>query len=128
MNIEWNHKSIKIKDIRKLNNLYAIRLDYRNSSPLKSETLFIKDTIFNERLESYFLKPIDKISRKEILEVYWNFYITKGYYVKIENGELIKHPQNENKYYVSFLDIEGDLSMLPTKENTDKKNIQQLNS
>ena len=119
-NLDWTHKNVSLLDIRKLNKLYVIKLAKQDILPfedklrLQSEpitsSLFVNERIFEERLTSYFLKDISRISRDEIINVRWNMYITKGYYIKLnESGEIIKHNQDENKYYVSYLEIDGAL-------------------
>jgi len=118
--IDWTHKEISIVDIRKLNKLYVIRILLCNPNqaykpiteiePIEKTSLFIKDTIFEERLRSYFLKDITKISREEILGVKWNMYISKGYFIKInENGETEQFDHDPEKWYVSYLEISGPL-------------------
>ena len=62
---DWTHKKARISDIRKLHNLYAI------TTNMITTPILIKDTIFNERIESYFLKDHKQISREEILGVNW---------------------------------------------------------
>ena len=109
-NIDWTHSNIYIKDLRKLNKLYVIKISDPNSSVQIESPLFIKDTIFEERLKSYFLKDTNNISREEILKVKWNMYITKGYFIKIdENGDIEKINRDLDKWYISFLEIEGPL-------------------
>lgn len=104
----WTHQDVSIKDIRKLNKLYVIRVELHNGYDPINSALFVKDTIFEERLKSYFLKDISQISREEILSVKWNMYITKGHYIKIgEDGTISEHPQDNNKWYVSYLEIAG---------------------
>lgn len=114
-NLDWTHTKVRIKDIRKLNKLYAI---YTDVSELNADTtygeaigmLFVKDSIFEDRLKSYFLKDISKITREDILGKMWNFYLTKGYFVKVnENGELEIFQHDKNKWYVSYLEIDGEL-------------------
>lgn len=111
-NLNWTHIDVTIKDIRKLNKLYVLYTDISVSQMATGlpniGPVFVKDTIFEERLKSYFLK--DKISRDEILSVKWNFYVTKGYFIKInEIGDIEKFPHDENKWYVSYLEIAGEL-------------------
>lgn len=120
-NIDWTHKELSIEDIRKLNKLYVIKVqgpqksvrdiidnDFYNA--VTQTVLFVKDMIFETRLESYFLKPITQISREEILSVKWNMYLTKGYYVKIdEEGNIEKFPNTPDRWYVSYLEIAGPL-------------------
>jgi len=122
-NIDWTHKSIIIKDVRKLNKLYVIKV-YDPDRPSQIDMpLFVKDTIFEERLKSYFLKPVDKISRDEILNSRWNMYITKGYYIKVdENNDIQKFNNDPEKWYVSYLEIEGALAnFLPRYEYKEKE-------
>lgn len=109
---DWTHKSVQIKDIRKLSEFYIFTIS--NTEGITDPDgfgvpLMVKDTIFEERLKSYFLKDISKISREEILEVKWNMYITKGYFVKITYKEIIPHDMDSEKYYVSYLEIDGEL-------------------
>ncbi len=109
--LDWTHKNIKITDIRKLNNrLFVISINDPLSSEKINQPLFVKEIIFKERLKSYFLKDAYKVTREEILSVDWNLYMTKGYYVKLdEKGNIIKYDHDPNKWYISFLEIAGDL-------------------
>lgn len=117
-NHNWTHSNVAIVDIRKLNKLYAIKIN--DVTP----TLFVKDTIFDERLKSYFLK--DNITRDEILGVKWNMFITQGYYVKINaSGEIEKfgqRPTEKDKWFVSYLEIDGPLGTFDSihKEKEEK--------
>jgi hypothetical protein len=109
-NLDWTHTNVKIIDIRRLYRIYVISINKPDADPpLELMTpLFVKDVILKERLESYFLKDMYKISREEILSVSWNMYITKGYYIKInERGETEKFEHDLNKWYISYLEIAG---------------------
>lgn len=109
-NIDWTHFKVKIIDIRKLSKLYVIKINDPVLGERFSPPLFVKDVIFEERLKSYFLKDISQISREEILGVNWNMYITKGYYIKInERGEADRFSHDLEKWYVSYLEIDGPL-------------------
>jgi hypothetical protein len=109
-NTDWTHKGIKIVDIRKLAKLYVIRVQDLLTAIQIESPLFVKDNIFEERLKAYFLKEMSQISRYEILPLSWNMYITKGYYIKInERGDVDKFPHDPEKWYVSYLEIDGPL-------------------
>lgn len=106
--LDWTHRNVTIRDIRKLNKLYVIKIELPAMYDQIDVALFVKDTIFEERLKSYFLKDITQISREDILNVKWNMYITKGHYIKIgEDGAISEHIQDTNKWYVSYLEIAG---------------------
>lgn len=106
--LNWTHLNVAIQDIRKLNKLYVIKIELPKNYESIDSALFVKDNIFEERLKSYFLKDISQISREDILSVHWNMYITKGHYIKIsEDGSVSEHPQDQNKWYVSYLEIAG---------------------
>jgi len=108
-NLDWTHTGIKITDIRKLNRLYVITISEFSITPVE-HPLFVKDVIFEERLKSYFLKDAYKVTREEILSVNWNMYITKNYYIKInDDGSVSKFEHDLNKWYVSYLEIDGKL-------------------
>ncbi len=107
MKLDWTHKDVTITDIRKISNLYIISI---NNEEITSP-LLVNEKIFNERLKLFFLKEPHRISREEILSVKWNMYITKGYYIKVqEGGEIKKFEIDENKFYVSYLEISGPLA------------------
>jgi hypothetical protein len=109
-NIDWTHKNIVIKDVRKLNKLYVLKINDPMAASQIDSPLFVKDTIFEERLKSYFLKDMVNITREEILSVKWNMYITKGYYIKVnEKGDIEKFNHDLEKWYISYLEIEGPL-------------------
>lgn len=124
MELDWTHRDVKITDVRKINKLYVLTVDQDVGN------LLVSDQIFSERLESYFLKSIDRIDRRDILDTKWNMHITKGYYVKIVSQviplasladplsgnvptkivyDLQKHPGEEERWYVSYLEIAGEL-------------------
>jgi hypothetical protein len=109
-NIDWTHTGITIKDIRKLTKLYVIKIQDPMAAEQIESALFVKDTIFEERLKSYFLKDMAKITREEILAVTWNMHITKGYYIKInDHGDVEEFNHDPEKWYVSYLEIDGPL-------------------
>jgi len=100
----WTHKSVTIHDIRLFYKLYVI---YTNAMRIESP-LFINKNIFEDRLNSYFLGKV--CTREEILSLKWNMYITQDYYVKVDGaGNINKIPGTKDKWYVSYLDIEGPL-------------------
>jgi hypothetical protein len=107
---DWTHFGVKITDIRKLPEFYIFTIDDSNID----SALIVRAKIFEDRLEPYFLKTIDKISRAEILGLNWNMYISKGYYLKIGKGETQKFDMDIDKYYVSYLEIEGPLGSFQT--------------
>jgi hypothetical protein len=110
-NLDWTHKTIKIIDIRKLNKLYVISIiNPKEKHQTVDQPLFVKDTIFEERLKSYFLKDLLRVTREEIMSVFWNMYITKGHFIKIDElGNVTEFSHDENKWYVSYLEIDGEL-------------------
>lgn len=119
---DWTHTSVKILDIRKLAKLYVLYTDIMTDNiynhnkdiviPAKPiGPLFVNAKIFEERLTPYFLKDVHRITREDVLGVTWNMYITKGCFVKIDkDGSIKEFPQiDKEKYYVSYLEIAGDL-------------------
>jgi len=122
--IDWTHKEVTIEDIRKLNKLYVIKINDPFSIEKIDTPLFVKDTIFEERLKSYFLKDVNHLTREQILSVKWNMYITKGYYIKIsENGGIEKFNQDPEKWYISYLEIDGPLGTINSVYNNKEKEI-----
>lgn len=119
---DWTHTQLRILDIRKINKLYAIKIDHIDIQ----QPLFVKDSIFEERLRSYFLKESSKISREDILNVYWNMYLSKGYYIKINhNGVIEKYDYDPEKWYVSYMEIDGHLGSfsIVCKEERERKQL-----
>ena len=111
--LDWTHIGVKITDIRKLAKLYVIYTDIGSLGrpPRYLGPLFVNSSIFEARLTTYFLKDISKISREDILSVQWNMYITQGKFIKIDKDcNIEEFPQeNKEKWYVSYLEIAGDL-------------------
>jgi len=105
--INWTHVCLHLTDIRKISEYYLLTI-----STFGPATVFtVKDKIFEERLRAYFLTDISKITREQILTVKWNFYISKGEYIKInKNGEIQKFKMDEDKSYISYLEIEGPIA------------------
>jgi hypothetical protein len=114
MNIEWTHKEVQIKDIRKVRKFYVISIDDKKiTSPL-----FVQHDIFEGRLNSYYLRGSGSISskydagnitREEVLSVKWNMVINKGHFIKIVDGNEEPVYKDEDKFYISFLEISGPL-------------------
>jgi hypothetical protein len=122
--LDWTHKRVRIEDIRKLYKLYAICITHPSANPPLQlmAPLFVKDIIFEERLRSYFLKDIYKISREEILNIEWNMYITKGHYIKInEKREIEEFHHDPEKWYISYLEISGPLAYFDSIYYKDKE-------
>jgi hypothetical protein len=123
--LDWTHKGTIITDIRKLNKskLYVIKVIDGETSVQIDSALFVRDIIFEERLKSYFIKDISRISREEILAVKWNMYITKGYYIKINKmGVVDEFKHDPDKWYISYLEIDGPLGLFTSifRENDEE--------
>ena len=108
-NINWTHEGIQLTDIRKVKKFYILSV---NDKKIKSP-LFVDHNIFDARLKSYFLTDrIDdcRISRADVLTLKWNMVITQGYFLKYDavggTQEVYKDP---DKFYISFLEIDGPL-------------------
>lgn len=107
--LDWTHKHAMLTDVRKLNDFYIFTIGDVD------KPLIVKKNIFEERLKQYFLvNNLDNISRKDIISLEWNFYITKGYYIKVvnETNDIEEYHMDPDKYYVSFLEIDGELGTL----------------
>jgi len=106
--LNWTHTEVTIKDIRKLYRLYALMLDDKNIPT----PVHVSEKIFEDRLKSYFLNERGAFSRDEIMKLKWNMYITRGFYIKInEKGEIVKYDQDDKeKFYISFLEVAGPLA------------------
>lgn len=112
--LDWTHKKIKIVDIRKLQKLYVLKVSTENSDneDTSISPIFINATILNDRIKSYFLTSnVEKISRGEICDLVWNMYITKGRFFKFDKikKELFPEEKNPEKFYISFLEVDGPL-------------------
>lgn len=110
--INWTHKKVKITDIRKVRRFYIINIDDKSIEG----PLFVTTKIFEERVNSYYLRNSDvpghdnfNITRDEVLNVQWNLVINKGYYIKIVDGQETKIEKDPDKYFVSFIEIDGPL-------------------
>ena len=104
---DWTHKKVTITDIRKPNEFYIFTVKHDGEEDFG--TLSVKENIFEDRLKPYFLRESYKVTREEIMSVKWNMYITKGYYIKLHRGKAYPHDMDPNKYYVSYLEIDGPL-------------------
>jgi hypothetical protein len=124
---DWTHLHVKITDIRRLSKLYVIYTNVleqnTTGAPKFIGPLFVNAKIFEERLAPYFLKDVHRITREDILGVEWNMYITKGYFIKIDkDGNVKEFPQmDKEKYYVSYLEIAGDLGTFTSIYHTNNK-------
>ena len=109
--IVWTHKKVAINDIRKVKNFYIIVID--NIAPELTDPIFVDKNIFESRVNSYYLRDgFSPISRNEVLDVKWNMVITKGFFYKIERDMPAEQVfKDSEKYYISFLEIDGPLGM-----------------
>ena len=112
MNIEWTHKNVTITDVRRVKNFYVISIDVKKIEG----PLFVDLNIFEGRLKSYYLKDspsgphkLESFNRSDILNVKWNMVINKGYFIKYNNNEREEINKDPEKYYISFLEIDGPL-------------------
>lgn len=130
---DWTHKGVSITDIRKLHEFYIFTISFDEENSFEDENyrkaekidtpLTVKHNIFEDRLKPYFFKDGYRVTRSEIMGVKWNMYVTKGYYIKISRGEIRKYQQDPDKYYVSFLEIDGPLGTFQSIICKDKENI-----
>lgn len=108
MNIEWTHKKVTITDVRKVKKFYVLTVDARGVEG----PLFVDHSIFDSRLKSYYLRnPEDgsAFNRDDVTKVKWNMVITKGHFIKFKNKEVEEIKRDEDKFYISFLEIDGPL-------------------
>lgn len=119
---DWTHKSKSIKDIRKLSDLYSISIEDNEIT----EPLFVNSKIFEYIIKSYFLVDnINVVNRKDILDLKWNFIITKGYYVKIYQNDIDEIQGDTNKWYISFLEIDSQLGSFKNLWNKSERKEKQ---
>lgn len=107
MTIDWTHRKLGISDVRKVKNFYVISVNDRKiTSPI-----FVDHNIFEGRLKSYFLKNnMNDVSREDVLNLKWNMVINKGFFVKYtQYGETEEIHKDPNKFYISFLEVDGPL-------------------
>jgi hypothetical protein len=115
MNIDWTHKGVKITDIRKVRKFYVISIDDKKiTSPL-----FVDHSIFEGRVNSYYLRGFNDsrdrslsfpdMTRDEVMNIKWNMVINKGYFIKLIDGREEEVHKDHDKYYTSFIEIEGTL-------------------
>ena len=105
--IEWTHTGVKINDVRKVKNFYVISVDDKKVT----STIFVDHNIFEGRLKSYYLRDnMDNISRQEVIGIKWNMVMNKGFFIKYNrDGEEEKTLKDPDKFYISFLEIDGPL-------------------
>ena len=105
MNVEWTHKATQINDVRKVRNFYILDID------AVGQPIFVDENVFRSRVNAYYLREQgSEIKRDEVLNVKWNMVIYKGYFVKMNTlGEIQKYEKDDNKFYISYLEIDGPL-------------------
>ena len=111
MKIEWTYKGVAINDIRKVRKFYILSIENVNDQPI-----FVDQQIFQARVNSYYLRDSyvtsnSSFTREEVLDVKWNMIVTKGFFFKIDDRSStpIKVEKDLDKYYISFLEIDGPL-------------------
>ena len=110
MGIDWTHRQVTIKDIRKVRKFYILSIEDVDNP------IFVDQNIFEGRVASYYLKdPLTKIEfeRDQVLNVKWNMVISEGGFYKLdrETGDVVKINKDADKSYISFLEIDGPLGM-----------------
>ena len=106
MKIDWTHSQVTINDIRKVRKFYILSVN-NISNPI-----FVDQNIFEGRINSYYLRDYTSaFKREEVLNVKWNMVIEKGFFYKLERDskEPEKIYKDPEKYYISFLEIDGPL-------------------
>ena len=103
--IKWTHKKVSIKDIRRVRKFYILSID-KIENPI-----FVDQNIFEGRINSYYLRESAEFNRGEVLDVKWNMVIEKGFFYKIDRDadEPEKVYKDPEKFYISFLEIDGPL-------------------
>jgi len=113
MNLDWTHKSVTIDDIRKVRKFYILSINNIDNP------IFVDQSIFEGRMASYYLRNTNDLrtplfEREEVLGVDWNMVITKGFFYKLDRDaeeSMQKIEKDADKYYISFLEINGPLGM-----------------
>lgn len=114
----WTHTMVEIVDIRMFSKFYAVI--FRESTGELHRVQLNKE-IFDARLNSYFLG--NRYTRKDLIDIRWNLYLTDGYYVKIDHtGEMHRYDGTKGKEYISFLEVSGPLGEF-TNIYTQKKEV-----
>lgn len=104
MKLDWTHIERKITDIRKVKQFYIISVEHFETP------LFVDHTIFEARIKSYYLRDTNSFTRQEVLDVKWNLVINLGFYHKLDReGQIEKIEKKSDKFYLSFLEINGVL-------------------
>ena len=105
--VQWTHKQVSIKDIRKVKKFYILSIEEIENP------IFVDQTIFESRIGSYYLRDVvltSSVKRKEVLNVKWNMVITKGFFYKTYvDSPAEKVFKDSEKHYISFLEIDGPL-------------------
>ena len=107
---DYTHKNKEIKDIRLKrgksrsggkDDFFALQVEDVEG------TIFVNYNIFNDRIKSFFLgKNVEDLSRNEILDLKWNFVITKGSYMKIISKDHFEQVEGTpEKWYISILEV-----------------------
>lgn len=109
---DWTHKNVKLKDIRKGYKFYTLMLDVQDEYGDDIIT-HVSHQVVEDILTSYFMKSVLHITREQILDLKWNIYLTKGYYIKIDkySKEVARFDKENhpNKYFISYLDVNTPL-------------------
>lgn len=106
--LDYNYKDLKLVDLRYRGSEekgFYILLFY-NMPPVNIEKSFFENILF--RIYGPLFKK--DININSILEIKWNAYITKGFYMQWNGDHYIKNSGNPNRYYLSKLDKSGILS------------------
>jgi hypothetical protein len=105
--IDWTHKKVAIDDVRKVRKFYILSIEGLVTP------IFVDQTIFEGRVNSYYLRDnyeTNNVNRHDVLDVKWNLVVTQGFFYKVDrDGPPQRIEKDPDKYYISFLEIDGPL-------------------
>jgi hypothetical protein len=109
MKIDFTHKGLTIQDIKKIktNDFYKIKFKELD------EVLSVSAISLEPRLCAHFMKEsINFISRNDVLSCKYDIHLTKGYYLRIEDGKIKTFPSRNNRSYINFINIDNEIDRI----------------
>jgi hypothetical protein len=120
--LEYNYTDLTLVDLRYRGNDdkgYYI-LSFKTAQHEKIYPVNINKSIFETVLYKYFT-PLFKYTRKDLFDLTWCGHFSEGKYFQYDNSTKQYYKvngQDEDRIYVSRLDIVGDLHTLTYNDNT----------
>lgn len=127
--LEYNYRDLRLTDLRYRGNdekgYYILAFKTDQGAPI--HPININKVIFETVLYKYFT-PLFSYTREQLFQLKFCAFLTEGYYMQWDSYSQMYEKQdgNNERIYVSRLDVQGDLDRLTYSENITKDEVHTL--